>query len=81
MTEQGEGKPRDRRIVMHVKALQEAGQDTKAFVEALAAIKNDANLNDAQRGAILKTLAQNMALTYSAILSPKGPPPPSGETA
>ena len=61
--------PRDKRIVRHVKALAEAGDDIPKFIDALHAFRDDASLTSAQREAIFKTLAQEAASAYYVIVT------------
>jgi hypothetical protein len=61
--------PRDRRIVKHIKAITEAGDDIELFVQALHAMRDDGSLTSAQRDAIFKTLAQDAAQAYYVIVT------------
>lgn len=56
--------PKDRRIVRHIQALADAGNDVKKFVTALERVRDDFSLSTAQREAIFKTLAQDAAAAY-----------------
>lgn len=63
--------PRDQRIVKHVQEIAEAGQDIEKFAEALRAVRDDASLSSAHRGAIWKTLAQEAAQAYCVMVTGK----------
>lgn len=56
--------PRDRRIVRHVQALAEAGQDIEKFAAAIRDVRDDPRLTSAHREAIWKTMAQEAAQAY-----------------
>jgi hypothetical protein len=61
--------PRDKRIVKHIRALGESGQDIEKFVGALKALRDDAGLTTPQREAIFKTLAQDAAQAYFVMVT------------
>ncbi len=63
--------PRDRQIVKHIEAIQEAGADPELFGEALTKVRDDPSLTSAQRDAIYKTLAQEAAQAYFVFASGK----------
>jgi len=63
--------PRDKRIVKHIRAIAESGQDIQKFVKALQAMRDDASLTTAQRDAIFKTLAQDAAQAYYVMVTGK----------
>ncbi len=56
--------PRDRRIVKHIVAINEAGNDPEKFAGCIQAIRDDPTLSSAHRDAIFKTLAQDAAHAY-----------------
>lgn len=56
--------PRDRRIVKHIEAIAEAGQDIEKFAAAVRDVRDDPKLTSAKREAIWKTLAQEAAQAY-----------------
>lgn len=56
--------PRDRRIIRHVQALAEAGQDIEKFAAAVRDVRDDPRLTSAHREAIWKTMAQEAAQAY-----------------
>lgn len=56
--------PRDRRIVKHIKAINDAGADIKKFASAIREVRDDPSLSSAHREAIWKTLAQDAAQAY-----------------
>lgn len=64
---------RDPRIVKHMRALGEAAEkrSVELFTAALDAIGADQNLTPQQRGAILKTIAQEQAASYHFIITGK----------
>jgi hypothetical protein len=61
--------PRDKRIVKHIRAMAESGQEIEKFVKALQAFRDDAGLTTAQREAVLKTLAQDAAQAYYVMVT------------
>ncbi len=65
--------PRDPRIVKHMRALGAAAEarDVEKFKEALRAIHDDNALTPSQRGAILKTIAQEQAAGFHTIVTGK----------
>src|SRR5262245_6587138 len=63
--------PRDKRIVKHIRALEESGQDIEKFVTALRDIRDDASLTPPQREAIFKTMAQDAAQAYYVMVTGK----------
>jgi hypothetical protein len=63
--------PRDKRIVKHIRALAEAGNDIDKFVKALQSFRDDASLTTAQRDAIFKTMAQDAAMAYYVMVTGK----------
>lgn len=56
--------PRDKRIVRHIAAINQAGTDIDAFSKAISAVRDDPQLTSAMREAIWKTLAQDAAQYY-----------------
>lgn len=78
---------RDPAIVKHMRALGEAAEarSIELFTAALDAVREDPSLSPAQRGAILKTIAQEQAATYHMIITKTpftervGAPPPSSK--
>jgi hypothetical protein len=62
---------RDPRIVKHMRALGAAAEarDVEKFREALRAIRDDNALTPPQRGAILKTIAQEQAAGFHTIVT------------
>jgi hypothetical protein len=69
-----EASPRhDARIVKHMRALGAAAEkrDVDKFIEAMVGIRNDESLTPPQRGAILKTIAQEQAAAFHEIVTGK----------
>ncbi len=66
---------KDERVKKHLGALHEAAKagDPEAFSKALQGIRDDGLLNPAQRGALLKTIAQEQASTFSVAMTGKPP--------
>lgn len=63
--------PRDRRIVKHIRALNEAGTDLQKFAAAVREVRDDPSLTSAHREAIWKTMAQDAAQAYFVFASGK----------
>jgi hypothetical protein len=61
--------PRDKRIVRHIRAMAEAGNDIEKFVKALHAFRDDASLTSAMRDAIFKTMAHDAAQAYYVLVT------------
>ena len=63
--------PRDPRIVKHMRALAEAAEErsVEKMTAALDGIRADELLSPQQRGAILKTIAQEQASAYHLIIT------------
>jgi hypothetical protein len=59
-----DGGRRDQRIVHHIRALQETVGLEGPYASALNAVRDDSRLNQEQREAIYKTLAQQSLLWY-----------------
>lgn len=66
---------KDSRVKKHLAALHAAATkgDPEAFANALRGIRDDGLLNPVQRGALLKTIAQEQAAGFAYAMTGKPP--------